>query len=128
MTERVEKWIAMVDYDLDTAKAMYQTQRWLYVAFMCHQSIEKVLKGYWCATHDDDPPYTHNIVRLSELCGLTELLTHNQLHFLYEMMPMNIEARYADYKAKIFQSLTPEYCQEILSQTEILVSWIKSKL
>ena len=37
---------------------MHQTGRWLYVAFMCHQVIEKTLKAYWCATRDDDPPYS----------------------------------------------------------------------
>ena len=53
-------WLDIVDYDLATAEAMYSTGRWLYVGFMCHQVIEKVLKAYWCGTRDDDPPYTHN--------------------------------------------------------------------
>ena len=37
-------WIEMSDYDFDTAKAMLETKRYLYVAFMCHQTIEKILK------------------------------------------------------------------------------------
>jgi HEPN domain-containing protein len=39
---RMEK----ADYDLDTAKAMLQTERYLYVGFMAHQAIEKALKAY----------------------------------------------------------------------------------
>ena len=37
----------MSDYDFDTAKAMLVTKRYLYVAFMCYQTIEKILKVYW---------------------------------------------------------------------------------
>lgn len=57
-------WLDIADYDLDTAEAMYSTGRWLYVAFMCHQVIEKTIKAYWCATMPDEPPYTHNHKRL----------------------------------------------------------------
>ena len=44
--EQVQYWLDLADYDLDTAEAMHQTGRWLYVAFMCHQVIEKTLKAY----------------------------------------------------------------------------------
>ena len=57
--EKVQYWIDIADYDLETAEAMYNTGRWLYVAFMCHQVIEKTLKAYWTAKRDDDPPYIH---------------------------------------------------------------------
>ena len=39
--EQVQYWLDIAQYDLDTAEAMHQTGRWLYVAFMCHQVIEK---------------------------------------------------------------------------------------
>jgi HEPN domain-containing protein len=39
-------WAEIADYDLDTAEAMLATKRYLYVGFMCHQTIEKLLKAY----------------------------------------------------------------------------------
>jgi len=36
-TDKVAYWLDIANYDLDTAEAMHQTGRWLYVAFMCHQ-------------------------------------------------------------------------------------------
>ena len=39
--EKVQYWLDIAKYDIDTAEAMHQTGRWLYVAFMCHQVIEK---------------------------------------------------------------------------------------
>lgn len=41
MDEKVTYWVEMSDYDLDTAEAMLATGRYLYVGFMCHQTIEK---------------------------------------------------------------------------------------
>ena len=37
--DKVKYWAEISDYDLDTAEAMFQTKRWLYVGFMCHQTI-----------------------------------------------------------------------------------------
>lgn len=47
MTDKVRYWVELSDYDLDTAQAMLETRRYLYVGFMCHQVIEKILKAYW---------------------------------------------------------------------------------
>ena len=38
-------WLDGAEYDLQTAKAMLETRRFLYVGFMCHQAVEKALKA-----------------------------------------------------------------------------------
>ncbi|MFO8240832.1 MAG: HEPN domain-containing protein [Dissulfuribacterales bacterium] len=45
MSENIRYWIEMSDYDLQTAEAMLESERYLYVGFMAHQSIEKILKA-----------------------------------------------------------------------------------
>lgn len=40
--DKVKYWTELSDYDLDTADAMFQTGRWLYVGYMCHQVVEKI--------------------------------------------------------------------------------------
>ena len=80
--ERIDYWLSVADYDLETAEAMYSTGRWLYVAFMCHQVIEKTLKAYWCATQEDEPPYVHNHKRLAAGCGLYDIMSEQQKDFL----------------------------------------------
>jgi HEPN domain-containing protein len=44
MDNKVPYWVEISDYDLDTAEAMLASKRYLYVGFMCHQTIEKILK------------------------------------------------------------------------------------
>ena len=126
--EQVHYWLDIADYDLDTAEAMHQTGRWLYVAFMCHQVIEKTLKAYWCATRDDDPPYTHNHMRLAEGCGLYDQMSDEQRDFLDTITNYNIEARYPEDKEELTRTLTPQACRQIIDETRRLQQWIEEHL
>ena len=127
-TDKVTYWLDIADYDIDTAEAMYTTERWLYVAFMCHQAIEKTLKAYWCATQPNDPPYTHNHMRLADGCGLYELMTEEQRNFLDTITSYNIEARYPEDKQALYQRLTKQFCRQMIDETKQLQQWIKDKL
>ena len=121
-------WLDIADYDYDTAEAMYKTKRWLYVAFMCHQVIEKVLKAYWAAVRDDDPPYIHDHKRLAEGCGLYQEMTEEQRIFLTTIREMNIEARYREYKSRLAGMLNAQSTHDILEQTKQMQQWILQKL
>lgn len=48
MDEKVKYWVDIAQYDLETAKAMLETKRYLYVGFMCHQTIEKRVESCNC--------------------------------------------------------------------------------
>jgi len=126
--ERVKYWIELADYDFGTAVDMQKSKRWLYVGFMCHQAIEKTLKAYWCATQENDPPYTHNIIRLVQESGLKDVITAEQLSFIAEMMPLNIQTRYPEYKDQLFKQLSEERCKQIIETTKSTIEWIKTKL
>lgn len=126
--EKTQYWLNIADYDLETAEAMYNTGRWLYVAFMCHQVIEKTLKAYWCKTQPEDPPYTHNLILLATQSGLANEMSDEQNLFIARIMPMNIAARYPSYKDQLSKTLSKNTCRTIIDNTQQLQSWIKSKL
>ena len=42
---KIAYWMELAEYDFETAKAMLRTERFLYVGFMAHQSVEKALKA-----------------------------------------------------------------------------------
>ena len=127
-TDKVAYWIDIADYDLETAEAMYQTGRRLYVAFMCHQVIEKTLKAYWSKTQESDPPYTHNHMRLADGCRLYELMSDEQRDFLDIITNYNIESRYPEDKEALSRTLTDNVCRKIIDDTKQLQQWIKDKL
>ena len=76
---------------------MLQTKRYLYVGFMCHQVIEKGLKGLYTKIQHEMPPYIHNLITLSKKSGIYSRLTDAQIKFINFLEPMNIEARYPAY-------------------------------
>lgn len=76
-----QKWLEQVDEDILTAEALYTSGRWLYIGFLCHQAVEKVIKAYWLANRDDEPIYLHNHFRLLEGCGLKGELDEQQRRF-----------------------------------------------
>lgn len=115
---RMQKWLEIVDRDIDAAEWMQQGGRRLYVAFEFHQALEKVIKAFWCGTRDDDPPYLHDHWRLLEGCGLIDKLSDNQKDFIEQMSPMYIAARYPEHKQRIALALNEETCHSIVEQTK----------
>ena len=126
--EQVHYWLDIANYDFDTAEALYNSGRWLYVAFMCHQVIEKTLKAYWCATQPDDPPYTHNHKRLADGSGLYGQLSADQRGFIETITNYNIEARYPEDKEELARTLTPQACRQMIDETKQLQQWIEGHL
>ena len=116
-TDKVAYWIDIANEDLEVAEDLFKAKRWLYVAFMCHQVIEKTLKAYWNAVREDEPPYVHNHRRLAEGSGLYDKMSDVQRRFLGQISNMNIEARYLEYKTGIARSLNEQTCREIINET-----------
>lgn len=128
MEDKPLYWIELSDYDLETARAMLEKRRFLYVGFMCHQSVEKAMKAYWQFRKNTHPPKTHNLAWLFEQTGLNAELSAEQIEFIDELDPMNVETRYPHRKDLINNLMTPEFSRVILNKTTELQNWIKMKL
>ena len=126
--DTVQAWLDHVHEDISAAECLFQGGHWLYVAFLCHQALEKSLKAYYIATNDDDPPYTHSHTRLLNVCGLIDELTDAQLRFIALMEPMYIKARYPEQKARTARTLNKDICQDFIEKTKQLTQWIEERL
>ena len=126
--ERYRYWIELADYDLETAKVMLIGERFLYVGFMCHQVIEKALKGFYTSVLSDNPPYVHNLTVIAKKSDIYRLFDETQKDIIDLLEPLNIEARYPTVKDKLLKSLSKERCETILNETEELFLWIKARL
>ena len=124
----VQAWLDQVHEDISAAECLLQGGHGLYVAFLCHQALEKVLKAYYLATHDDDPPYIHSHGRLLDICGLTDELPPENLRFIDFMVPMYIKARYPQQKLVAARLLDKETCLYIIDKTKELTQWIEEHL
>lgn len=115
---KIKYWIELSDYDMESALVMLEGKRYLYVGFMCHQAIEKILKAFYTARIQGVPPHTHNLTKLSELAGLNQHLTEAQKEYLFSIQPLNIEARYPSYKENLLKSLNRKTHQNCLKKAE----------
>ena len=95
--DRVQYWVETAEYDLDTARSMLETGRFLYVGFMCHQVIEKALKAL-IAGQGKIPPYIHNLSKLAQLASVYERMSPEQMDMLDGLEPLNIQARYPEHR------------------------------
>jgi len=128
MDDKVQYWLEISDYDLETAEAMLRSKRYLYVGFMCHQAIEKVFKAYYIAIKSEPAPFSHSLSYLAKKGDFYELCSEEYKDFIDQIEPLNIEARYPSHKERLMKSLTEEKCTEILKRTKELQIWIKEKL
>jgi HEPN domain-containing protein len=74
MNDKILYWVDIAEYDMLTAEAMFETKRYLYVGFMRHQIIEKLLKAYYVKSQNHTPPFTHNLRILAVSTGLSKSL------------------------------------------------------
>ncbi len=128
MDDKVKYWLDLSDYDLETAFAMLNSKRYLYVGFMCHQTIEKIFKAYYTFLKSETAPYSHSLSYLAKKGDFYEEFTEDQKDFIDQIEPLNIEARYPSHKERLLRSLSHAKCLEIIEQTKELQQWIKEKL
>jgi HEPN domain-containing protein len=136
--EKFEYWLEVSEYDLDTARAMYESGRYLYVAFTCQQSIEKITKGLFTLFTSKEPPRIHNIWQIFralkkeyELESVLDIESFNSelnkhKFFFAELLSYYISGRYPTYKESISTSIDTEKAKLLLSTTEEVFEWIKS--
>jgi HEPN domain-containing protein len=60
-------WIDLSEYDLKVAESLLEKGHYLYMGFMCHQAVEKMLKAVYVVKFNTTPPSIHKLDKLIEL-------------------------------------------------------------
>ena len=128
MLNKVEYWLELCEDDLKAAKAMHKTNNLLWTGFICHLVAEKALKAAIASVTSEVPPKSHDLLKLATKTIVCDDLPNDYKVLLGKLTPLQIEARYPEYKEKIAAILTEEYCGILLKETEEFLCWIKKKL
>ncbi|MCD5414082.1 MAG: HEPN domain-containing protein [Clostridiales bacterium] len=136
--KKYEHWEYIAKYDLDTAKAMFKTGRYLYVVFMCQQAIEKIVKGLHVLYVGSEAPRTHNIWIVFKSVFLREEYKSLVLDEKFDdkikkykpifmkLLAYYIAERYPSYKESAGSEVTKEVASDILQKSEEAFLWIQS--
>ncbi|NLL82455.1 MAG: HEPN domain-containing protein [Tissierellia bacterium] len=136
--EKYEYWLDIAQYDLETAVANYKSGRYLYVAFMCQQSIEKVVKGLHILYTNEEADRTHNIARIfNKTFDIIEnrkmikdanfdKIRKEYTDFFAELLYYYISERYPTYKQKLSSFISKEKAKDILDKSKEVFTWLES--
>ena len=123
MRPDTQNWIEMAEYDLETAQHMFTAGRYLYVVFICHLVLEKILKAHVTEVTQTIPPKSHDLIFLIRKSNLE--LPQTNLEFLGKINNASIPTRYPDDLQRALHEYTEEVASEYLRQTEENMQWLK---
>ncbi|MFA5537559.1 MAG: HEPN domain-containing protein [Bacillota bacterium] len=136
--EKYKHWQEIAKYDLETAYAMLEAGRYAYVAFMCQQAVEKMVKGLHVLYLDEEAVKTHNIAKVfksifdkpvnSEITGQQEFGAKQEkvTRFFAELLYYYISERYPSYKRKVASFISKEKAEAIFNETKEVFIWLES--
>ena len=116
---QVAYWRSSAEEDLAVGRDLISRERTRHGLFFTHLALEKALKAIVCCRTREVPPRVHNLVRLSELAGIS--LTQVQLETLAKMNAFNVEGR---YPGSLQPSPTPDAARAYLLLAEEVFSWL----
>ncbi len=123
MKKATRNWIATSEYDIETAEHMLKSGRYVYVVFMCHLSVEKLLKGLVAETQEDLPPKTHNLRYLVKLSKIEIPEEHATI-----LDVLNTASRptcYPEDMEKLLKKFPKEVVKNYFNQTKELRKWFR---
>jgi len=123
LRNNITNWIKSSNYDIKTADHMLKTGRYIYVLFMCHLSVEKLLKALYEADLRKIPK-THNLIYLSKTINLRVPESH--LQTLESLNDLSIVMRYPEDIDSLIKSFRKERVEEYLKKTKALLKWLRN--
>ncbi len=123
MQKDTQNWIELAEYDLDTARHMLATGRYLYVVFLCHLSLEKMLKAHVTEVTRAIPPKTHDLIYLVKKSTIE--LPGPFLDFIGKINTASIPTRYPESLQSALMDYPEPVAHEYLLQTQELIEWLK---
>ncbi len=123
MRKDTANWIALAEYDVETAHHMLATGRYLYVIFLCHLALEKMLKAHVAEVTQSVPIKTHDLIYLVRKCELK--MPAQYLDFIGKINTASIPTRYPDDLQRALKEYPKSVAKDYLTQTAELIQWLK---
>jgi len=125
--ERIKNyWIVESEEALKVAWQIFNAKSYSYSLFFGHLAIEKILKAIYVDKKKEQPPFTHNLLKLSEV--LDTQLDQRQIDAFIEITAFNIESRYSDEEGSFRKKCNKKFTKGWLNKIEEIHKWLKSML
>jgi HEPN domain-containing protein len=125
------------DYDLETVDVLINGKRWVYVAYICQQAVERQLKGMYVLYIGKEAPKTHNLnflfARICECEPFRDCTPESELgsqinkceDFLIDIMYYYMSDYPFSYKNIMSRFISEEKALELFNGTKKCVSFLR---
>jgi HEPN domain-containing protein len=125
MRPETRMWLEDAEYDLGSAQAMLDSGRLFFVVFMCHLTLEKLLKALVVEREGVEPPRIHNLVALAIRADAT--IPPEQRQLVNELDNMGVVTRYPDGRRALAKTLTAERASDMYRRTVEFMAWLRQR-
>lgn len=119
-------WVETANRDYATMLNLYKSRDYLWSLFIGHLVIEKLIKAVYVKNINDNPPRTHDLLRLAERAKIHT--TEEQKDTLDLITTFNINARYPDYKQSFYKKCDYVFTTDNLEKIKELRIWLLSMI
>ncbi len=123
MKKATKNWIDTSNYDLKTAEAMLNSKRYIYVVFMCHLSIEKMIKAIISTEIKGLPPKSHSLLYLAQKATIQ--FPEDIQEFIDLLDNVSISTRYPEDLTRMSKEFNKKKVEEAFSLTRRTLTWLR---
>jgi len=125
LKKQIDYWEKSAERNWQTAQSLLKLKHYDFCLFVCHLTLEKLLKGLVIKQTNKAVPYTHDLERLTELAKLK--LTKEQIINLKTISEFNISDRYDDIKFAFYKKCTKKYTEKYFNISKELYLCLKKQ-
>lgn len=124
MKSESKNWLESAEYDMESARHMFSSGRYLYVVFLCHLTLEKMFKAILSDISSEPPPRSHDLILLIKRSGVVPESRH--LEFIGKINNASIPTRYPTDIQLAIKDYPEDVARSYLMQTAEIVTWLKA--
>jgi HEPN domain-containing protein len=124
MRPDTKNWLESAGYDIETARHMLSSGRYIYVVFFCHLVLEKMLKALVTEVCGKPAPRSHDLIFLVNQADTS--LEPKLYEFVSKLNNASVPTRYPSDLQRILLEYTEQVATSYLKQTEEVAQWLKS--
>jgi HEPN domain-containing protein len=123
--ELLSKWKTLAEDDLRVAILSLSNGIYLQACFHCQQCVEKSIKALIIYHKSEEPPYTHDLIRLYKILEDTPYYDSKKTILFGGLNPYYIRSRYPSYKEEVSKNLTKQKVTTYIEIAKEIMQWLE---
>lgn len=121
----LQKWKSLAEDDLKVAVLSFKNGIYLQASFHCQQCVEKSIKALIIYFKNEEPPYSHDLIRLYKILDGTIFFDQKKLVLFGGLNPYYIRSRYPSYKDEMSKNLTKQKVTSYIELAKEVLEWLE---